>query len=92
MKIKMHLVPLNGTPDRLPPINLKNKIKSMKIKNETHPKASYIFYYCLLCFSDLSNFSVFGKLTVCKGGHAVAQLVEALRYKPEGRGVIGIFY
>ena len=24
-------------------------------------------------------------VTVCKG-HAVAQLVEALRYKPEGRG------
>jgi hypothetical protein len=22
---------------------------------------------------------------VCAGGHAVAQLVEALRYKPEGR-------
>jgi hypothetical protein len=29
------------------------------------------------------------------GGHTVAQLVEALRYKPEGSipdGVIGIFY
>jgi len=35
-------------------------------------------------------------LTV-RTGHAVAQLVEALRYKPEGRssipdGVIGIFH
>ena len=25
-------------------------------------------------------------LILCKRGHAVAQLVEALRYKPEGRG------
>ena len=25
-------------------------------------------------------------ITIPKGGHAVAQLVEALRYKPEGRG------
>jgi len=25
-------------------------------------------------------------LTYCYGGHAVAQLAEALRYKPDGRG------
>ena len=49
-------------------------------------KSKLNFYYCLLCFSEWSNFSVFGKLTVCKRGRAVAQLVEALRYKPEGRG------
>jgi len=27
-----------------------------------------------------------GTLLACVWGHAVAQLVEALRYKPEGRG------
>ena len=27
-----------------------------------------------------------------EAGHAVAQLVEALRYKPEGEGVIGFFF
>jgi hypothetical protein len=41
---------------------------------------------------DLENV----KNTETKSGHAVAQLLEALRYKPEGRGfdsgVIGIFH
>jgi hypothetical protein len=37
------------------------------------------------------------RATTLTGGHGVAQLVEALRYKPEGRrfipdGVIGIFH
>jgi hypothetical protein len=27
------------------------------------------------------------KTGMMSGGHAVAQLVEALRYKPEGRGI-----
>jgi hypothetical protein len=33
-------------------------------------------------FQPMSLFSVFSR----EWGHAVAQLVEALRYKPEGRG------
>jgi hypothetical protein len=32
------------------------------------------------------NFNSVEYRTVGGGGHAVAQLVEALRYKPEGRG------
>ena len=49
-------------------------------------KSKLHFYYYLLCPAEWSNFSVFGKRTVYKEGHAVTQLVEALRYKPEGRG------
>ena len=56
---------------------------------------------CFVCISVL--FSTAGWITIPKGpcirwGHAVAQLVEALRHKPEGRGfdyasgVIGIFF
>jgi len=35
---------------------------------------------------DAQNSYLFTYNTFIKRGHAVAQLVEALRYKPEGRG------
>jgi len=86
----MRLVPLYGTPDRPPPpsptINLKKQNKKYETCQRKSSTSKLHFYYCLLCFSEWSNFSVFGKLTVCKEGHAVAQLVEPLRYTPAGRG------
>jgi hypothetical protein len=37
--------------------------------------------------AESTNFNTLNfNTTVSKGGYAVAQLVEALRYKPEGRG------
>jgi hypothetical protein len=43
------------------------------------------------------QYATFSYIRIYYAGHAVAQLVETLRYKPEGHGfipdvVIGIFY
>jgi len=37
-------------------------------------------------FPQPLKYSVFQSYVTSLGGHAVEQLVEALRYKPEGRG------
>ena len=39
----------------------------------------------------LSSISIIPLVLVTRG-HPVARLVEALRYKPEGRGFVGIFH
>jgi len=53
---------------------------------------SETFWYTLLVFSLAPDYFVLLQYTGGGGGgQAVAQLVEALRYKPEGRGFIGIF-
>ena len=47
-----------------------------------------VLVICVLVFSVFSYFFVYVYLFlfVTSAGHAVAQLVQALRYKPEGRG------
>ena len=43
------------------------------------------------CYNDqIKSFHALGEINDCntrREGHAVAQLVEALRYKPENRGI-----
>ena len=43
-----------------------------------------MLFSCLLTFTV--NFFLYFPLHITIRGHAVAHLVEALRYKPEGRG------
>jgi hypothetical protein len=54
-----------------------------------------IHIHIITCFNEVhwDKFAFrFYWHTASEAGHAVAQLVEALRYKPEGEGVIGFFY
>jgi hypothetical protein len=42
---------------------------------------------CIYCMTNVRHLKInFNKTTSKRRGHAVAQLVEALLYKPEGRG------
>jgi len=53
-----------------------------------------LYFLALTIFGDRYQSQKFLFLIFAFRGHAVEQLVEALRYKPEGRGVDpdGIFY
>jgi hypothetical protein len=56
--------------------DLQQHIWTVKSHLKTLYKGIYIYIYIYICVC----------MCVCVMGHAVVQLVETLRYKPEGRG------
>jgi hypothetical protein len=58
-----------------------NKMHSCGITFTVFSWYLYIYIYIMYCWLQY----VLYKIVIYNGGHAVAKLVEALRYKPEGR-------
>jgi hypothetical protein len=48
---------------------------------------SVVFFVSLLISESLCSFPLFSFILYFLWGHVVAQLVEALRYKPDCRGI-----
>jgi hypothetical protein len=66
-----------------------------RFKNQQWSYTSERFVYFCLLLTRLATDRDTNYCLLVRWGHAVAQLVEALRYKPEGSipdGVIGIFH
>ena len=51
-----------------------------------HRRLEIVAHRNLGTISDIYPLKIFNLITVSNRGHEVAQLVEALRYKSEGRG------